>query len=163
MGKPCWVLVYSGLLVTSFYRWDFWSAWRDGRHVRASPWRPILSLVVVFNSAAYELWGLIYFQNFVYISLWNSVCNNNCCWILCCKSCGLLYSLGSPSSEVCWFDRKYSVFIGILPDRLSDNPDRLSDYSVWSAWVPFHLYGWWLAHLGRINSGGSATKSQKKI
>ena len=58
--------------------------------------------------------------------------------------------IADPSSEVCWFDRKYSGFIGILPDRLSD-------YSVWSAWVPFHLYGWWLAHLSRINSGGSAT------
>ena len=38
----------------------------------------------------------------------------------------LLLSLGSPSSEVCCFDRKYSGVIGILPDKLSD-------YSVGSA------------------------------
>jgi hypothetical protein len=38
-----------------------------------------------------------------------------------------------------------------------DLHDRLSDYSIWHAWYPIHLYGWWLAHLSRINSGSSAT------
>ena len=63
MGQPCWVLVYSVLLLTLFSG-NLWSAWWDWCHVRASSWCHISTLVIVFFPLFINSEELIYFQIF---------------------------------------------------------------------------------------------------
>ena len=60
-GQPCWVLVYSVLLLTLFSG-NSWNAWWDWRHVRASSWCHISSLVIIFFPLFINSEELIYFQ-----------------------------------------------------------------------------------------------------
>ena len=61
MGQPHWVLVYSVLLLTIFSG-NSWNTWWDWRHVRASSWCHISTLVIVSFPLFINSEELIYFQ-----------------------------------------------------------------------------------------------------
>ena len=87
--QSLWVLIYSVLLLTLFSG-NSWNTWWDLRHVRASSWCHILTLVIVFFLLFINSEEFIYFQNFwgtlfessnsVYINIYN--------WSWCYKICG---------------------------------------------------------------------------
>ena len=59
--QSLWVLIYSVLLLTLFSG-NSWNTWWDLRHVRASLWCHILTLVIVFFLLFINSEELIYFQ-----------------------------------------------------------------------------------------------------
>ena len=69
-GQSCWVLVYSVLLLTLFSG-NSWYTWWDWRHVRASSWCHISSLVIASfllkNLSTSNFWGILFkYSNLVY-------------------------------------------------------------------------------------------------
>ena len=135
-GKPCWVLVYSALLVALFSGNTFedmfagvialppgWSVeWvvspantdpAEWRLVRALSWHLVFISYHVFTFCwISELWWTIEDKTSVVLSslLSELVCNifKFPCKTLWCMKCMLLYSLDSPSCEVCLFDPDFS-------------------------------------------------------
>ena len=92
-GQPCWVLVYSVLLLTLFSS-NIGNTWWDWRHVRPSSWCHISTLVIVFFSVVYKLWRTYLLSNFwgTLFEFSNSVYNDIYYWSLYGKSLVIVIS-----------------------------------------------------------------------
>ena len=138
----CLVLVYSVLLLTLFSG-NSWNAWWDWRHVRASSWCHISSLVIIFFLLFINSEELIYFQISKVLRL-NSqtqfimTFTFGVCKILVIVISGLTFEWGMLfRSKIQWCHR----------DFIRQTVRLLC----WSA------CRCWLGHFNWINSGGSAT------